>query len=70
MEDLLKEYIRLGDEAMDKSEALLARTLTTPNDVKECYGLVQSANVWYQAAKLLNLKLKELNTAPQGQQAV
>ncbi len=66
MEDLLKEYLRLGDEAMDKSEALLARTLTTPNDVKECYGLVQSANVWYQAAKLLNTKLRELEHINRG----
>ena len=70
MEDLLKEYIRLGDEAMDKAETLLAKPLTTPEDIKECYGLLKSANVWFQAAKLLNLKLKELNTAPQGQQAV
>ena len=60
MEELLKEYLRLGDESMDKAEDMLAKTLTTPNDVKECYGLLKSANVWYQAAKLLNTKLREL----------
>jgi len=60
MEELLKEYLRLGDESMDKAEALLAKTLTTPNDVKECYGLLKEAATWYQAAKLLNTKLKEL----------
>ncbi len=60
MEELLKEYFRLGDAAIDKAEDMLARTLTTPNDVKECYGLLKEAATWYQAAKLLNTKLREL----------
>ena len=60
MEELLKEYLRLADEAMDKAEDMLAKTLTTPNDVKECYGLLKEAATWYQAAKLLNTKLREL----------
>ena len=60
MEELLKEYLRLGDESIDKAEDMLVKTLTTPNDAKECYGLLKSAHVWYQAAKLLNTKLREL----------
>jgi len=30
MEELLKEYLSLGDESMDKAQALLNKTLTTP----------------------------------------
>lgn len=60
MDALVIIFNQNGDAAMDKAEDMLARTLTTPNDVKECYGLLKEAATWYQAAKLLNTKLREL----------
>ena len=60
MDALVIIFNQNGDESIDKAEDMLARTLTTPNDVKECYGLLKEAATWFQAAKLLNTKLREL----------
>ncbi len=71
MEELLKEYFRLGDLLLNEATDLLDTDKPiSANDLAKSKELSLIAATWYQAAKLLNLKLKELNTAPQGQQAV
>ena len=71
METLLTEYFRLGDVALNQATDLLDTTEPISADVlQKSKELNFIAATWFQAANMLNLKLKELNTAPQGQQAV
>jgi len=71
MEELLKEYFRLGDLLLNEATDLLDTDKPiSANDLAKSKELNLIAATWYQAANMLNLKLKELNTAPQGQQTV
>ena len=71
MEELLKEYFRLGDLLLNEATDLIDTDKPiSANDLAKSKELNLIAATWFQAANMLNLKLKELNTAPQGQQAV
>ena len=61
MEDLLTEYFRLGDLALNQASALLYTTEPISQAVlQKSKELNFIAATWYQAAKLLNTKLREL----------
>lgn len=62
METLLAEYFRLGDLALKQSTDLLRSTDApiSPEDLAKARRLGLVAATWFQAAKLLNAKLKEL----------
>lgn len=61
METLLAEYFRLGDLALKQSTNLL-NTIDpiSSEDLAKAKRLGLVAATWFQAAKLLNAKLKEL----------
>lgn len=61
METLLAEYFRLGDLALKQSTDLL-NTIEpiSSEDLAKAKRLGLVAATWFQAAKLLNAKLKEL----------
>ena len=61
MEDLLTEYFKLGDLALNQATDLLDTTTPISQDIlQKSKELSLIAATWFQAAKLLNTKLKEL----------
>ncbi len=67
MEDLLTEYFRLGDLALNQASALLYTTEPISQAVlQKSKELNLIADTWYQAAKLLNTKLRELEHINRG----
>jgi len=61
MEDLLTEYFKLGDLALNQATDLLDTDKPiSPNDLAKSKELSLIAATWFQAANLLNTKLKEL----------
>ncbi len=61
MEELLEEFFKQGDLALKQSTDLL-NTIEpiSPEDLAKARRLGLVAATWFQAAKLLNAKLKEL----------
>jgi len=61
METLLTEYFKLGDAALNQATDLLDTDKPiSPNDLAKSKELNLIAATWFQAANLLNTKLKEL----------
>ena len=62
MEELLEEFFKQGDLALKQSTDLLRSTDApiSPEDLAKARRLGLVAAAWFQAAKLLNAKLKEL----------
>ena len=61
MEDLLTEYFKQGDLALNQATDLLDTDKPiSPNDLAKSKELSLIAATWFQAANLLNTKLKEL----------
>ena len=67
METLLTEYFRLGDVALNQATDLLDTTEPISADVlQKSKELNFIAATWFQAAKLLNTKLRELEHINRG----
>ena len=61
MEDLLTEYFRLGDLLLNEATDLIDTDKPiSANDLAKSKELNLIAATWFQAAKLLNTKLREL----------
>ncbi len=67
MEELLKEYFRLGDLLLNEATDLIDTDKpVSANDLAKSKELSLIAATWYQAAKLLNVKLRELEQINRG----
>ena len=67
MEELLKEYFRLGDLLLNEATDLLDTDKPiSANDLAKSKELSLIAATWFQAAKLLNTKLRELEHINRG----
>lgn len=69
MDDLLNTFIQNSNNAIDQATKLL-RQEPSPENNKQARILLTEARIWIAASNMLNAKLSELESAPQGQQTV